>query len=90
MNYGAESKGRNVEKCSHAGKTAFRYTALGKKLGHKGDSPMADDIYDGVLEHEALSDPAIQVIVDQLKNHPLLEKIIKPVVTGEDFKSAFK
>jgi hypothetical protein len=49
---------------------------------------MADDIYDGFLE--ALSDPAIQAIVDQLKKHPLLENIIKPVVTAEDFKSAFK
>jgi hypothetical protein len=51
---------------------------------------MADDIYEGFLELEALSDPDIEAIVDQLKNHPLLEKIIKPVVTAEDFKSAFK
>jgi hypothetical protein len=51
---------------------------------------MANDIYDGYTEHEALSDPVIQAIVDQLKNHPLLEKIIKPKVTAEDFNSAFK
>jgi hypothetical protein len=51
---------------------------------------MADDIYEGVLEHEALSDPVIQAIVDQLKKHLLLEKITKSGVTAEDFKSAFK
>jgi hypothetical protein len=81
---------RNVEQFSHASKTPFGYTALGKEIGHTGDSPMADDIYVGVLEHEARSDPVIQAIVCQLKNHPLLENIIKPVVTEEDFKSAFK
>jgi hypothetical protein len=37
---------RNVEQFSNAGKTPFGYTALGKELGHTGDSPMADDIYD--------------------------------------------
>jgi hypothetical protein len=81
---------RNVGQFSHAGKTPFGYTTLGKDLGHTGDSPMADDIYDGVLEHEALNEPTIQAIVDQLKKHPLLQKIIKPVVTAEAFKSAFK
>jgi hypothetical protein len=81
---------RNVKQFSRAGKTPFGYTALGKELGHTGDSPMADDIYDGVLEHEALSDPAIRAIVDQLKKHLLLEKIIKTIVTAEDFKLAFK
>jgi hypothetical protein len=37
---------RNVEKFSHEGKTPFGYTALGEELGHTGDSPMADDIYE--------------------------------------------
>jgi hypothetical protein len=81
---------RNMEQFSHADKTPFEYTALGKELGHTGDSPMADYIYEGVLEYEALSDPTIQAIVDQLKKHPLLENITKPVVTAEDFKYAFK
>jgi hypothetical protein len=51
---------------------------------------MDDAIYDGVLEHEALSDPTIQKIVDQLKKHPLLERITNPVVTAKDVESAFK
>jgi hypothetical protein len=59
-------------------------------MGHTGDPPMDDDIYKGILEREALSDPAIQTIVDQLKKRPLLDNIIKPVVTEEDFKPAFK
>jgi hypothetical protein len=61
----------NVEQFSHAGKTPFGYTSLGKELGHTGDLPMADDVYDRVLEHEALSDLAIRAIVDQLKNYLL-------------------
>jgi hypothetical protein len=51
---------------------------------------MADDIYDGIPKHDALSDPTIQSIVDQLKKNPLLVKMIKPIVTPEEFKSAFK
>jgi hypothetical protein len=51
---------------------------------------MAQAIYDGNLEHAALSDSAIQAIVKQLRKHPAIEKILKPVVTPEDFKSAFK
>jgi hypothetical protein len=69
---------RKVEQFSHSGKTPFGYTASGKELGHTGDSP------------KALSDPAIQEIVDQVKKYPLLGKNIKPVETAEDFKSAFK
>jgi hypothetical protein len=41
---------------------------------------MADNIYERVLEHEALSDPIIQAIVDQLKKTSIIGKIIKPVV----------
>jgi hypothetical protein len=59
---------RNVEQFSHAGKTPFGYTALDNELGHTGDSPMAHDVYEGVLEHEALSNPTIQAILDQLKS----------------------
>jgi hypothetical protein len=48
---------------------------------------MAQDIYEGNLEHVALSDSAIQAIVEQLCEHPSIDKIFKPVVTPEDFKS---
>jgi hypothetical protein len=63
---------------------------LGKKLGHTGDSQMAQDIFEGKLEHAALSDSAIHTIVEQLRKHSAIDNILKPVVTPEDFKSAFK
>jgi hypothetical protein len=81
---------RNVEQFSHAGATPFGYTALGKDLDHTGDSHIAEEIYDGRLEHDALSDGEINAIVAQLRKHPAVNKIIKPVVTPEDLKSAFK
>jgi hypothetical protein len=37
-----------------------------------------------------LSDEAIYAIVVQLRKHPAIDKILKPVVSPEDFKSAFK
>jgi hypothetical protein len=79
---------RNVEQFSHDGATPFGYTELGKDLGHTGDSQMAQEIYDGTLEHNALSDGAIYAIVAQLRKHPSIDKILNPVVTPEDFKSA--
>jgi hypothetical protein len=51
---------RHVEQFYHAGDTAFGYTDMGKELGHTGDSPMAQAMYDGNLEHDALSDREIQ------------------------------
>jgi hypothetical protein len=50
---------------------------------------MADDIYNGTLEHRSLTDHAIKAIVKQLRKHPLLTKIIYPVVKTEDFISFF-
>jgi hypothetical protein len=50
---------------------------------------MADDIYNGMLEHRSLTDHDIQAIVKQLRKHPLLAKMISPVVTTEDFISCF-
>jgi hypothetical protein len=50
---------------------------------------MAQEIYDGTLEHDALSDGAIYSIVAQLRKHPSIDNILKPVVTPENFKSAF-
>jgi hypothetical protein len=79
-----------VEQLSHAGATPFGYTPLGKELGHTGDSPMAVDIYNGTLDHEALDDEAINAIVNQTRKHPAIQKIISPIITEEDFKSAFK
>jgi hypothetical protein len=51
---------------------------------------MKQSIYDGTLVHDALIDNAIQAIVEQLRKYPAIEKILTPVVTPEDFKSAFK
>jgi hypothetical protein len=51
---------------------------------------MAQDIYDGTIEHDVLSDGAINAIVAQLQKHPAIDKITKPVVSPEVFKSAFK
>jgi hypothetical protein len=75
---------------SHAGATPFGYTELGKDLGHTDDSQMAQDIYDGTLDHDALSDGAMYAIVEQLWKYPAIDKILKTVVSPEDFKSAFK
>jgi hypothetical protein len=50
---------------------------------------MADDIYTGTLAHRSLTDCDIKAIVTQLCKHPLLTKMIKPVVTTEDLISCF-
>jgi hypothetical protein len=71
----------NIEQFLHAGDTPFGYTTLGEELGHTGDTPMADYIYNGTLEHRSLTDHAIKAIVKQLRKHPLLSKMIYPVVT---------
>jgi hypothetical protein len=81
---------RNVEKFSHAGKTPFVYTELGDALGHTGDSPLAEDILDGKSDHPALTDEALHAIVKQMRRHPVIQKIIKPVITVKDFRSAVK
>jgi hypothetical protein len=47
---------RNVEKFSHAGATPLGYTDLGRELGHTGDAPMVEAIFDGTLEHESLTE----------------------------------
>jgi hypothetical protein len=81
---------RNVEKFSHAGNTPFGYSALGKELGHTGDSDMAESILNGKLEHECMDNEAISAIVGQLKRHPTIQGILKPIVTTADFQSCFK
>jgi hypothetical protein len=80
---------RNIEQFSHADDTPFGYTPLSDELGHIGDTLMADDIYNGTLEHRSLTDHAIKAIVKQLRKHPLLTKMIYPVVTTEDFIACF-
>jgi hypothetical protein len=77
-----------VEQFSHAGSPPFGYTPLGKELGHTGNSPMADEIYNGTLDHEDLNDEAINDIVIQLRKHPAKQRILLPIVMEEDFKSA--
>jgi hypothetical protein len=63
---------RNVEKISHAGVTPFVYTDLGKDMCHTGDSQMAQDIYDEILQHDALSDKAnIQLLYSYGNTQPL-------------------
>jgi hypothetical protein len=81
---------RNVKQLPLAGETPFGYSPLDKDLGHTGDSEMADVIHEGTLEHEAISDAAIDAVVKKLRKHPALDKVINPVVTQEDFRSAFK
>jgi hypothetical protein len=81
---------RNVEQFSHTGAMPFGYTPLGNELGYTSDSYMVDDIHNGTLYHEALDDEAINAIVTQLRKHPAIQQIILPIVTEEDFKSAFK
>jgi hypothetical protein len=51
---------------------------------------MTQDIFEGTLEHAALSDSAIYATVEQLRKHPAIDNIMKPVVMPEYFKSAFK
>jgi hypothetical protein len=81
---------RNVEQFSHAGKTPFGYTELGDALGHTGDSPLAEYILDGKSDHPALTNEALRTTVKQLRRHPVIQKIIKPVITVEDFSSTVK
>jgi hypothetical protein len=81
---------RNIEQFYHSGATPSGYTDLGKELGHTGDSQMVQSIFEGALEHIALSNSEIQAIVEQLRKHHAIDNILKPVVTPEDFKSAFK
>jgi hypothetical protein len=78
---------RNVEQFSHAANTPFGYYALGKELRHTGDSDMAESILNGTLEHECLENNTIHAIVGQLKWHPTIQGILKPIVTTADFQS---
>jgi hypothetical protein len=51
---------------------------------------MAHSIFEGTLEHTDLTNSAIQAIVEQLSKHPAIDNILKPVVTPDYFKFAFK
>jgi hypothetical protein len=81
---------RNIEQFLHAGKTPFGYSDLGAKLGLTGDSQMANDILEGTLQHECLSDEAIREIMNQLGEQLMVQQILKLIVTPEDFTSCFK
>jgi hypothetical protein len=81
---------RNIEQLLHAGKIPFGYSDLGAELGNTGDSQMVNDILEGKLQHECLSNEAIRAIVNQLREHPMVQQIWKPVMMPEDFTSCFK
>jgi hypothetical protein len=51
---------------------------------------MAESILNGTLEHECMDNEAIRAAVGQLKWHPTIQGILKPIVTTEDFQSCFK
>jgi hypothetical protein len=72
------------------GKTPFEYSDLGAELGHTRDSQMANDILEGMLQHECLSNEAIRAILIQLRENPMVPQIWKPIMTPEDFTSCFK
>jgi hypothetical protein len=80
----------NIEQLSHAGKTPFEYSDLGAKLGHTVDSQIANDMLEGTLQHDCLSNEAIREIVTQLREHPMVQQIWNPIVIPEDFTSCFK
>jgi hypothetical protein len=82
--------GRNLEQFLNMGETPLGYTEPGQALGHTGDTPMAEAILEGALKHETLSDSALAAIVKHVRQHPAVWKIINPIVTEQDFKSAFK
>jgi hypothetical protein len=69
---------RNVEQLSHAGATPLGYIALGRKLGHTGDTMMAEAILDGTIEHESLTDEALAAILQKLWKDPNVQEIIQP------------
>jgi hypothetical protein len=81
---------RNVEKFSHAGRTPFGYTELGKELGHTEYSDMDENILNGKREHECMANEEIRAIVGHLKRHPTIQGILTPIVTTSDFQSGFK
>jgi hypothetical protein len=45
---------------------------------------------DGKTDHPALTNEDMHAIAKQLRRHPVIQKIIKPVITVEDFRSAVK
>jgi hypothetical protein len=81
---------RNVEQFSHAGATPLGYMELGQELGHTDDTPMNEAIIEGTFEHDSLSNSALVAIWKKIWKHPAARQIINPIVTEEDFKSAFK
>jgi hypothetical protein len=51
---------------------------------------MAESILNGTLEHECMDNETICAIVGQLKQHPTIQGILKPIMTTADFQSFFK
>jgi hypothetical protein len=44
----------------------------------------------GMLEHECMEDEASREIIQQLKRHPTIQGILKPIVSAKDFQYCFK
>jgi hypothetical protein len=63
---------------------------LSEALGHTGDSPLAEDILKGKTDHLALTYDDLYAIVIKLRRHPVIQKISKPVITVDGFRSAVK
>jgi hypothetical protein len=74
---------RNMEQFLHAGNTPFGYTPLWEDSGHNGDIQMAEDILAAALEHKSLRDETIQAILKQLRQHPVIQQIFKPIIAVE-------
>jgi hypothetical protein len=51
---------------------------------------MANNILEGTLQHECLSNEAIRAKLNQLREHPMVQQIWKPIITPEDSTSCFK
>jgi hypothetical protein len=47
-------------------------------------------IHAGTLKHPGLSEKEFLAILKQLKQHPLLQEIINPIVTAKEFRSSFQ
>jgi hypothetical protein len=82
---------RNVEHFSPVGVTPLGYIELGQALRHTGtgDIPMAKAILECSFEHEELFDSTLATIVNHLHQHAAVWQIVNPIITEEEFKSAF-
>jgi hypothetical protein len=81
---------RNMEPFSVRRGNPFGYVDVVRELGHMGNIQMANQILDGTLQHECLPVEAIRLILNQLRENPMVQQIWKPILTPEDFTYRFK